>query len=107
MPIIIYVEPNGRRSEVNAAVGQNLMQLAFANGICGLVGECSGSAMCATCHIYFDVTKLALMPAMSGTEDAMLGSVTAERRPESRLACQIQVTEDMDGLILRLPESQM
>jgi len=77
------------------------------NDIKGVVAECGGSAMCATCHVYIPEEQLPLLPEMDFVEDEMLGSTAAERRPSSRLSCQIPVTEELDGLVVHLPEQQI
>ncbi len=86
--------------------GWSLMQGATANGIDGILGECGGSCACATCHCYVDEDYLADLPAASVGELDMLENVAAERRPNSRLACQIKVSPALDGLVLHLPETQ-
>lgn len=78
-------------------------------GLDGIVGECGGSAMCATCHVYVgqDQGQVKMFPPVSAVEDAMLDSTSSERRSESRLSCQLRVTEAFDGLVIRFPESQL
>lgn len=82
------------------------MRAAVENGILGILAECGGSAMCATCHVYVDERYLDRLAPMNATEDAMLDSTAAERRPNSRLSCQITMTDDLDGLIVQLPPTQ-
>ncbi|HLJ63278.1 MAG TPA: 2Fe-2S iron-sulfur cluster-binding protein, partial [Stellaceae bacterium] len=83
------------------------MQAAIANGIDGIVAECGGSAMCATCHVYVDEADLARLPKISQGEDEMLESTAAERRKNSRLSCQLVMTTGLDGLTVHLPETQI
>ncbi|MEZ5729033.1 MAG: 2Fe-2S iron-sulfur cluster-binding protein [Burkholderiaceae bacterium] len=106
MARITYVEPTGERIEVDAADGWNLMQAAVTNGVEGILGECGGSCACATCHCYVDEAHLAELPPPDEGELAMLEMVTAERRPTSRLACQLKASATLDGLVLTLPETQ-
>ena len=105
MPKITYIEPSGHEVDIELPVGWTLMQGATANGVEGIEAECGGACACATCHCY--VEHLAeRLPAPSQTEEDMLASVAAERRPNSRLSCQIKVTEQLDGIVVRLPETQ-
>lgn len=106
MPTITYVEANGSATPVDIPEGWSLMQAATANGIEGILGECGGSCACATCHCYVDDQLLALLPPASDGELAMLDNVACERRPNSRLACQIKATAAMEGATLTLPETQ-
>ena len=103
MPTVTYVTPDGARDEVDLAEGSSVMRGAVRHGIEGIVAECGGNAMCATCHVYVEPSQLALLPAMSEEEDALLDGAASERRPNSRLSCQIKVTEALDGLVVRLP----
>ena len=93
--VSIGVVPNG---ELAAAAG-----LAVANGI---VAECGGSCMCATCHVYVREDQLAQTPAMQADEDAMLEGTASPRKPNSRLSCQLVVSPQMEGLVVYLPETQ-
>jgi 2Fe-2S ferredoxin len=106
MPHITYVEANGAATTVDVPEGWNLMQAATANGVEGILGECGGSCACATCHCYVDDMLAAVLPAPSQGELDMLANVAAERRPNSRLACQIKATAAMEGAMLSLPECQ-
>ncbi len=83
------------------------MLAATSHGIDGILAECGGNAMCATCHVYVDESWLGRLPAMGSEEDALLDGAAAERRPTSRLSCQIKLTPDLDGLVLRLPDRQV
>lgn len=103
---ITYVEHSGESTTVDLAEGWNLMQGATANGIEGILGECGGSCACATCHCYVDEARLGDLPEPSEGELDMLENVSAERRANSRLACQLKASPKLAGLILTLPESQ-
>jgi 2Fe-2S ferredoxin len=106
MATITYIEPSGNAVAVNVTDGWSLMQGATTHGVDGIVGECGGSCACATCHCYVDLGRLNdLLPA-SEAELAMLDNVVAERRPNSRLACQIKASAALAGLVLRLPDVQ-
>jgi ferredoxin, 2Fe-2S len=106
MPRITYVEATGAQTSIELAEGWSLMQGATANGVEGILGECGGSCACATCHCYVDEARLGDLPAPSENELAMLENAAAERRPNSRLACQIKATGALDGLVVHLPETQ-
>lgn len=106
MTHITYVEASGQSTTVNLTNGWNLMQGATANGIDGILGECGGSCACATCHCYVDEARLGDLPPASEAELAMLENVAAERRPTSRLACQIKATPALEGLVVHLPDTQ-
>ncbi len=99
MPRIIYIEPDGTRRELEVQVGYSVMEGATMNGVEGIEAECGGACSCATCHAYIDETWLGKLQEIDGMEDAMLESAS-ERKPNSRLTCQIQVSEDLDGLVL-------
>ena len=106
MANITYIESNGNTTTINLNDGWSLMQGATANGIDGIVGECGGSCACATCHCYVDEARLGDLPAPSAGELDMLENVASERKPNSRLACQIKATAAMDGGSLQQPETQ-
>lgn len=82
------------------------MLAATSHGVAGILAECGGNAMCATCHVYVESGWLDRLPAMTSEEDALLDGAAAERLPNSRLSCQIKVTPELDGLELRLPRRQ-
>jgi 2Fe-2S ferredoxin len=80
------------------------MQIAVDHLLPGITGDCGGCCSCATCHVYVDDAWRERLPPASDEETMMLeGAVDV--RPESRLGCQIRLTEELDGLVLRLPES--
>lgn len=106
MVSIIYVEPSGKRHAVNVEGGWSLMQGATANGVDGIVGECGGSCACGTCHCYVEESRFTELPAPSAAEVDMLDTVAAELKPNSRLACQIQATAGLEGLVVTLPATQ-
>ena len=106
MPNITFIEPSGDERIVDVPVGWSLMQAATSKGVEGIDAECGGSCACATCHCYLEGELAALVPAPAPGESSMLDSVAAERRPNSRLSCQIKMTPELAGLIVRLPETQ-
>lgn len=105
MPRIVFVEAGGRRHEVEAKLGESVMQAATGNLVPGIVADCGGSCCCATCHAYVDPPWAARMPRIGADEANMLDGVV-EPRPGSRLTCQIAVTETLDGAVFHLPKSQ-
>jgi len=107
MPSIIFIHPDGNRQPIEASAGESAMQAATRHDISGILAECGGNAMCATCHVYVDEAWLARLPAMGGDEDALLDGAAAERRTNSRLSCQIRLAADLDGLVLSLPDRQL
>ena len=107
MPKITFVSPEGGRSTVEASDGDSVMQTALANGVEGIVAECGGAMMCATCHVYVDEDWKAKAGTASDEERAMLDFAASEVRPASRLSCQIAITDDLDGLVVHLPDAQI
>ncbi|UEA58020.1 2Fe-2S iron-sulfur cluster-binding protein [Gordonia otitidis] len=106
MPKIIYRSSDGTENYVDASVGSSVMQAAISAGIDGIVAECGGNAMCATCHVFVDAESPADFPEMAADEDEMLDCAVTEREPNSRLSCQLFVTADHDGLVVDLPAAQ-
>ena len=107
MPAVTYIQPDGSQTTVDVPVGENVMRGALYNDLEGIVGECGGGLSCATCHCYIDD---AWMDAVGGPtkqdELDLLDGVAAERKANSRLSCQIDMTDALDGLIVHLPENQ-
>ena len=100
MPKISFVEPDGTLRVVDAALGESAMQAATRHGVDGIIGECGGSCICATCHCYVDEVWRARIGAPGDAEAEILEFETDSARPESRLACQIEITETLEGLVL-------
>ena len=105
MPVVTYISFNGAINEIEVESGTSVMQGAVDNMIDGIVAECGGSCSCATCHCYVDEAWVSKIPPASEMEKDMLECVL-EPQENSRLSCQIKVTDDLDGLVVRLPESQ-
>ena len=106
MPQITYVHPNGTREVLDVPVGTSVMRGAILNGIDGIVAECGGVCMCSTCHVFVDEAFMSKLPPADDTEEAVLEIAAIERQPNSRLSCQIKVTAELEGLIVRMPEKQ-
>ena len=107
MPKITYIEHGGREHRVEVASGLSVMRGAVDNNIPGIDADCGGECACATCHVYVDDAWLAAtgLP-QPGSQEASMLSFAALAEPNSRLSCQIEVTEALDGLVVRLPEGQ-
>jgi 2Fe-2S ferredoxin len=106
MPKITFIAHNGDKSTIDINNGESLMFGATNNGVGGIIGECGGFCSCATCHVYIDEAWISKLPAISEHEDEMLEGTVSDRTEGSRLSCQIQVTDEMDGMIVRTPEFQ-
>jgi 2Fe-2S ferredoxin len=107
MPTVIFQLPDGTERTVTAAPGTVLMQAAVSNSVDGIVAECGGNASCATCHVYVDDQHTELVGPPNDVEDEMLDFTAAERRPTSRLSCQVQLSDTLDGLVVHVPEEQV
>ena len=105
MPKIVYHAFDGTRFEVDAAVGSTVMENAIRNDVPGIEAECGGACACATCHVYVDEAWTARTGEAAAMEEDML-DFAYEQRPNSRLSCQIKVTEELDGLEVTVPEKQ-
>ena len=106
MPEITSVQPNGERRSVSVVPGATVMLTAVANDIAGIVAECGGAAMCATCHVYVDEKSLPFLPPVSEVENEMLESAASGRRPNSRLGCQIVMPDGVDEIVVHIPSTQ-
>lgn len=107
MVAIVYVHPDGREQVLDVKPGENLMQAAVDEDIREIIGECGGYAMCATCHVFVDEADLARVPPVLKLEDEMLAGIGTERKPNSRLCCQIVAAAGLEGLRVYLPVSQI
>lgn len=106
MPDITLIEADGTVHSFEAPNGVSVMQAATGVGVPGILAECGGSAMCATCHVVVDDAWRDRLPAPLANELEMLECTAVERSPGSRLSCQIQLTPALQGLVLHLPERQ-
>ena len=104
---ITFMTLDGEKTSVDAEIGDSIMQVAIANDIDEILGECGGSMMCATCHCYVDEAFSDVVAERSESEEEMLASAASEVTSSSRLSCQIIVSDGMEGLIIRLPEDQV
>jgi 2Fe-2S ferredoxin len=106
MPIVNYIESNGKRHSIDLPLGATIMEGAVQNGIPGIIAECGGSCMCATCHVYVDDQFLELLPEMEEEENEMLEGAAATRTVNSRLGCQVRISKKLDGLLVQIPDEQ-
>jgi ferredoxin, 2Fe-2S len=105
MPKITFIDTAGTARTVEGEVGATVMETAIKNGVPGIEAECGGACACSTCHVYIEEPWLAKVGEPSPMEEDML-DFAYDVQPNSRLSCQIKVTEDIDGLTVRTPERQ-
>jgi 2Fe-2S ferredoxin len=106
MPKITFIDSDGLNSqEVEAAVGITAMEAARNAGITSVAGDCGGACICGTCHVHVDPSWFARVGAPIDIEVATM-EFSEDVRPESRLACRIIVTEELDGLVLHIPAEE-
>ncbi|MFK0570455.1 2Fe-2S iron-sulfur cluster-binding protein [Endozoicomonas sp.] len=105
MPLIQFITHDGNQYEADIEAGSTLMQGAVDNMIDGILAECGGALSCATCHCYIDDAWIDVIGPAKGVEHEML-DVVRKPKESSRLSCQIVVTDEMEGLVVHLPESQ-
>ncbi len=101
-----FITSSDETKTVDAVVGDSVMETAVKNDIDDVVAECGGSLICSTCHVYLDDATVAIVPEPDDSELDMLEGVAAERKPNSRLSCQVIVSEDMQGHTIRTPIDQ-
>ena len=106
MPKITYIENDGTEHVVEANVGDSLMMTALDNSVPGIDGDCGGECACGTCHMIVADEWFGNTGTVGDAEEQML-SMTPERARTSRLGCQVEITEAMDGMTVHLPEFQM
>lgn len=99
-----WILPDGTEKSADVPAGNNLMEAAVAANIPNVIGECGGTLSCATCHVYVDDAWRAKTGEAGDFEDAMLDVTEAERTEASRLSCQIEMSDDLDGIVLRVPQ---
>ncbi|MBV9861103.1 MAG: 2Fe-2S iron-sulfur cluster binding domain-containing protein [Alphaproteobacteria bacterium] len=105
MPKVTYVEHDGTEHRLDVPVGLSVMRGAVNHNIPGIDADCGGECACATCHVYVDPAWFDKLGPQSDQEVSML-SFAALAEPNSRLSCQITMTDGLDGLVVRLPEAQ-
>jgi|TARA_B100001750_G_scaffold41467_1_gene30181 2Fe-2S ferredoxin len=105
MPKITYIEHNGKSHEIEVANGLSVMEGAVQNNIPGIDADCGGSCACATCHVYVDEKWFIKLPKKDSAEEDML-DMAYEPKKFSRLSCQLTVTNELDGLVVKMPSKQ-
>jgi 2Fe-2S ferredoxin len=106
MPKVTYIQPDGSTREVEGLAGDSVMETAIDNDVEGIIAECGGACSCATCHVYVDEAWLGKLKPADPLEDGMLECVL-DRHPNSRLSCQIRLSDELDGITVRVPEAQI
>lgn len=102
---LTFIEANGQTHIADGTSGVSLMRNAKQNDVPGIDADCGGGCQCGTCHVYIEPEWRVLVGEANALEQATLG-FAANPQPSSRLSCQIKVTDDLDGLVVRLPASQ-
>lgn len=106
MVAILFIEHDGTEHRVDATIGASLMQVAVDNCVPGILADCGGARSCATCHCYLEKEWFDKLGEPNELEDPMI-EFAIEPQPTSRLGCQVTVSEDMEGMTIRLPSSQL
>ncbi|PLK27615.1 2Fe-2S iron-sulfur cluster-binding protein [Novosphingobium sp. TH158] len=107
MPKVTYVSFDGESQTVDVAVGENVMRGALYNGIEGIAGECGGACSCATCHVFIDADWASKVGGPSSEAEAeLLEATSVEANATSRLCCQVIMSDELDGLVVHMPETQ-
>ncbi len=107
MAKITYIEHDGTPHEVDVPLGLTVMEGARDNNIPGIEADCGGACACSTCHVYVDPAWIDRLPPRQAMEEDMLDFAWEPDPDTSRLTCQIRVTDDLDGLVVRMPEKQI
>jgi 2Fe-2S ferredoxin len=106
MPKVTYIQPDGKTRVIDAPAGSTVMEVAVDNDVAGIVAECGGACSCATCHVYVDPAWVDKLRPRDPQEDGMLDCVL-DRRPNSRLSCQIVLKNELDGLVVQVADEQI
>jgi 2Fe-2S ferredoxin len=107
MAKITYIEFNGREHVVDVANGMTVMEGARDNNIPGIEADCGGACACSTCHVYVDEAWVDRLPPREAMEEDMLDFAWNPDPERSRLTCQLRVSDELDGLVVRMPEKQI
>lgn len=105
MAKVTFIEHNGKTHIIDANNGGTIMEAATKHNVPGIDADCGGACACATCHVYVDDAWLSKVPAMGSMEESML-DFAENVMPNSRLSCQIVLNEDLDGIVVTIPDSQ-
>lgn len=107
MPKATFIADDGSEITLEVPVGRSLMQAAVLANLSGILGECGGSLNCGTCHVFVHSAKPDSLPAISLVEEEMLEATATQRQLGSRLSCQLFMTAELEGIVIRLPPSQV
>jgi len=107
MPKVTYIQPDGAEITLDARDGDSVMETAVKNGVRGIVAECGGACACATCHVFVDEAFTATMGEPGPLEDDMLDGAASDRQANSRLSCQVKMSAELDGLVVRIAPEQV
>jgi len=105
LPRVIFIDTDGNETEVEADAGKSVMEAAVENNVPGIDADCGGMCACATCHIIVEEEWFTVTGPRNDNEEAMLGFLP-DLNERARLGCQIKLSEEMDGLTVRLPIGQ-
>ncbi|TRW49494.1 2Fe-2S iron-sulfur cluster binding domain-containing protein [Aliidiomarina halalkaliphila] len=105
MPKAVFIDAKGGEFELDVPVGQTLMEAATDAMLDGIIGECGGVMSCATCHVYVDPAWVTKLQPADDIEESMI-DVAREPQENSRLSCQITMSEELDGIVVHMPRSQ-
>ena len=105
MPKVTYIEHNGTSHEIDVEKGLSVMEGAVNNLVPGIDADCGGACACATCHVFVDEAWLAKSGTIGEMEETMLDFADG-REANSRLSCQIKISDELDGIVVRMPEAQ-
>jgi len=106
MPKVTYISFGGEEHVLDVPTGKSVMNGAVDNNVRGIIGDCGGACSCATCHVYVDPAWIDRLGDVGPTEEVLLEEV-CDPQENSRLGCQITITDELDGLVVRLPEKQV
>src|SRR5262245_22590490 len=106
MPNITYISDAGATRTIDVPLGDSVMEGAIQNGVDGIVAECGGNCVCATCHVYVEEKFLPILTPPDENELAMLETTASERKSNSRLSCQLKVRPDFEGVTVHTPPTQ-
>lgn len=106
MTHVTFIDAKGTSRSVDAPEGMSVADAALNNQVPGIEADCGGFCACATCHVYLDDEWLAKVPPADELEAAMLDTEAVDRRANSRLACQLRLSDALEGIIVHTPERQ-
>jgi len=106
MADVIYIAHDGTSTTLEVEPGNSIMMAAVFDGLDGIEGMCGGCLSCASCHVYVEPQWAEKLPPATEDELTMLDQTSSERQPNSRLSCQIEMTQELAGLTIRMPETQ-